>query len=66
MGSHERKQLLSHLVVIFSPPLSSFECLVAFGAMVEGFTELVQASGISVPARAKFVGRFVGPSACRP
>ncbi|CAK9091061.1 unnamed protein product [Durusdinium trenchii] len=28
--------------------------------MVEGFSELVQASGISVPARARFVGRFLG------
>ncbi|CAL1146345.1 unnamed protein product [Cladocopium goreaui] len=28
--------------------------------MVEGFSELVQASGVSVPARAKFVGRFLG------
>ena len=27
--------------------------------MVEGLTELVAASGISVPARAKFVGRFM-------
>eukprot|EP00435_Cladocopium_sp_Y103_P063100 s1270_g24.t1 len=31
--------------------------------MVEGFSELVQASGISVPARAKFVGRFLGYTA---
>ena len=27
--------------------------------MVEGLTELVAASGISVPARAKFIGRFM-------
>eukprot|EP00928_Gymnodinium_smaydae_P023449 TRINITY_DN19352_c0_g1_i1.p1 TRINITY_DN19352_c0_g1~~TRINITY_DN19352_c0_g1_i1.p1 ORF type:complete len:172 (+),score=14.21 TRINITY_DN19352_c0_g1_i1:44-517(+) len=28
--------------------------------MVEGISELVAASGISVPARAQFVGRYVG------